>query len=118
MADYAATGITSIDTVYGTDASSSYDRDARKETTIDNTYGLTDVTNSYDREARTETTIETVYGLTIGGGGTTVVKRYLMRAWNLNLADWETWTSDGTPDPNPPSGDPVTNVTVSGVWEL
>jgi hypothetical protein len=43
--------------------------------------------------------------------------QYRMRAWNLNTVDWEVWTSVGSPNLNPPSGDPVTNVTLIGVWE-
>lgn len=42
---------------------------------------------------------------------------YRMRAWNTVTAGWEIWTSVGTPDVNPPSGDPVTNVTLIGITE-
>ena len=42
---------------------------------------------------------------------------YRMRAWNLTLVDWEVWTSVGSPNLIPPSGNPVTNVTLIGVWE-
>jgi len=38
--------------------------------------------------------------------------RYRMRAWNLNTSAYEFWTSEGAPDPNPPSGDPVQGVCV------
>jgi len=43
--------------------------------------------------------------------------RYRMRAWNTVTGDWEIWTSAGSPDTNPPSGDPVTNVTLIGISE-
>jgi len=43
--------------------------------------------------------------------------RYRMRAWNTVLNDWEIWTSTGSPNLIPPSGDPVTNVTLIGVTE-
>lgn len=42
---------------------------------------------------------------------------YRMRAWNLNTVAYEIWTSTVSPDPNPPSGDPVANVTIIGIWE-
>jgi len=41
---------------------------------------------------------------------------YRMRAWNTITLSYEFWTSIGYPDPNPPSGDPVTGVTIIGEW--
>jgi len=53
----------------------------------------------------------------VGGGGEPVQHHYYrMRAWNLTLVGWEIWTSVDVPDPNPPSGNPVTNVTLIGIW--
>lgn len=42
---------------------------------------------------------------------------YRMRAWNPVLVDWEIWDSVGAPNTSPPSGDPVTNVTLIRIWE-
>jgi len=43
---------------------------------------------------------------------------YRIRAWNTVWNDWEFWTSVGSPNPNPPSGDIVTHVTLIGIQEL
>lgn len=44
--------------------------------------------------------------------------RYRMRAWNTVTVDWEIWTSvESPPSIVPPSGDPVTNVTLIGITE-
>jgi len=40
---------------------------------------------------------------------------YFYRAWNTNTVDWEFWNSVGSPDPNPPSGGPITGLTLLDV---
>jgi hypothetical protein len=50
-------------------------------------------------------------------GGETITWYYRMRAWNLVTLTFEVWVSVGSPDPSPPSGNPVIGVTVIGVWE-
>lgn len=42
---------------------------------------------------------------------------FRMRAWNTVTLSYEIWTSIGDPDPNPPSGDPVTGVSIIGEWD-
>ena len=42
---------------------------------------------------------------------------YRMRAWNLNTADWELWTSEGAPSAEPPSGDPIAHLSIAEHWE-
>lgn len=51
--------------------------------------------------------------LSVGFSQTT----YYYRAWNTNTNDWEFWNVTGNPDPNPPSGDPNTGVSLIGIEE-
>lgn len=45
-------------------------------------------------------------------------KYFFQRAWNTVGSYYETWVSEGAPDPTPPSGDPVTNLTTSAFWKM
>lgn len=42
---------------------------------------------------------------------------YRMRAWNTVTLSYEIWTSMTYPNLNPPSGDPVTEITIIGIWK-
>ena len=55
----------------------------------------------------------------VGGGAPEVSLRlfFVQRAWNLNTLAWETWTTENEPDPNPPSGDPISGLTTAGIWK-
>lgn len=48
----------------------------------------------------------------------TLKKFYFQRAWNTIEQNYETWVSQGAPDPNPPSGDPITGLTTSAFWKM
>lgn len=57
------------------------------------------------------------YAWTRGGDPTTGFESYFsMRAWNLITGDFETWTSKGTPNLSPPSGQPIQYLTITE-WE-
>jgi len=47
----------------------------------------------------------------------TLKKFFLQRAWNTVWLAYETWTSEDAPDPNPPSGDPITGLTTAAYWK-
>lgn len=42
---------------------------------------------------------------------------YFHRAWNLAWLTYETWITEGEADPNPPSGESITGLTVCGFWK-
>jgi len=52
------------------------------------------------------------------GDAVASLKRFFVhRAWNVTQQAWETWTTQDQPDPNPPSGDPISGLTVAGTWK-
>lgn len=52
-----------------------------------------------------------------GVAESTLKQFFVQRAWNLNTLAWETWTTEDEPDPNPPSGDPISGLTTAGIWK-
>lgn len=56
----------------------------------------------------------------VGSGVPTPVlkKFYFHRAWNTVELNYETWVSQGIPQPNPPSGDPITGLTTAAFWRM
>jgi hypothetical protein len=44
-------------------------------------------------------------------------KFYFHRAWNTVELLYETWTTEDNPDPSPPSGDPITGITIAAFWK-
>jgi hypothetical protein len=56
----------------------------------------------------------------VGTGIPTPVLRkfFCQRAWNVAWAMYETWVSEGEPDPSPPSGNVVTGLTTAAFWKM
>lgn len=42
---------------------------------------------------------------------------FVQRAWNTAWSAYETWISEGSADPNPPSGESITGLTTAAVWQ-
>lgn len=47
----------------------------------------------------------------------TLKKFFFQRAYNTVWSAYETWITEGFPEPNPPSGDSITGLTTSGFWK-
>lgn len=55
----------------------------------------------------------------VGTGVPVPVQRkfFCQRAYNTSWGTYETWISEGSPNPNPPSGDAITGLTTVGFWK-
>ena len=53
----------------------------------------------------------------VGDAEPTLKQFFIHQAWNTVTLAWEKWTTEDEPDPNPPSGDPITGLTIAGVWK-
>jgi hypothetical protein len=52
-----------------------------------------------------------------GAATPTLKKFFFQRAYNTVWAAYETWISEGAPQPTPPSGDAITGLTTAGFWK-
>ncbi|RLC76833.1 MAG: hypothetical protein DRJ03_27880 [Chloroflexi bacterium] len=72
---------------------------------------------AYDITLPGSPTLQPLRKVAEGEADVTLKQFFVQRAWNLNTQAWETWTTEDEPDPNPPSGDPITGLTTAGIWK-
>ena len=72
---------------------------------------------SYDIALPGDPTLQPLEKVGEGTAEPAMKQFFVHRAWNLTLQAWETWTTEDEPDPNPPSGDPITGLTIAGIWK-
>lgn len=74
---------------------------------------------AYDFEQPTSTIVPQQFDKVGTGVATpTLTKFFFQRAWNTVGLYYETWVSQGIPEPNPPSGDAITNLTTAAFWKM